>query len=303
MNPMANKSSESGFQSSNVLVSTSGSSTSNQNRRIHQTGANFSTITQVSTSNKTNSGVQSIPTSSRINYSDIQYSTENFRPANNMMNSRVSQQTNFRMSTSFNSGFESYPTFTVTSGIPTASYSELYFIRFIGNRPINTNQVSSTPGVAPEASTGLAATKNFGSTFTYDRSDLFRGNLLSQNEPNKNSPMSDSDRLNFTLSRILRNQQSDYILLGALGQQIDRNHKTYESRFDTLDQRVAEFQNRFDNLEKRFDDLYDKLHDVANAKSDRTLRFATVASVLQIVFLIAIIVLLSVQLNYINQLL
>ena len=115
--------------------------------------------------------------------------------------------------------------------------------------------------------------------------------------------MSDTDRLNFTLSRILRNQQSDYILLGALGQQIDRNHKTYESRFDTLDQRVAEFQNRFDNLEKRFDDLYDKLHDVANAKSDRTLRFATVASVLQIVFLIAIIVLLSVQLNYINQLL
>ena len=114
--------------------------------------------------------------------------------------------------------------------------------------------------------------------------------------------MSDTDRLNFTLSRILRNQQSDYILLGALGQQIDRNHKTYEGRFDTLYQRAAGSQNHHDEIKNRFDYL-DKRYEDANTKSNRALRFATIANVLQIVFLIAIIVLLSVQLHFIYQLL
>ena len=115
--------------------------------------------------------------------------------------------------------------------------------------------------------------------------------------------MSYSDHLKFTLDRVLRNQQSDYILLDALGQQIYRNHKTYESRFDTLDQNVAIISKCFDNLDKRFDDLDDKCYEDANTKSDRTLRFATIANVLQIVFFIAIIVLLSVKLNFLNQLL
>ena len=115
--------------------------------------------------------------------------------------------------------------------------------------------------------------------------------------------MSYSDHLKFTLDRVLRNQQSDYILLNALDQQIDRNHKTYESRFDTLDRNVVIISKCFDNLDKRFDDLDDKLYEDSNIKSDRTLRFATIANVLQIVFFVAIVLLLSVKLYYINQLL
>ena len=111
--------------------------------------------------------------------------------------------------------------------------------------------------------------------------------------------MLDFNRVNSTLSRFIRNQQSDHTLLEELKQQIDRNLKTYESRFDSLDQSAADNQNRFDNIVKRFD-YFDKLHD--DAKGERRQRCATIASVLQVVFLIAIIVLLSVQLYYINQL-
>ena len=146
MHPVNNKNSDIGFQSSSVPVSKSGSSTYNRNRSVNPDKSCF-LKTQVSTNNTT--------------HSNVRYITGNFRPANNMMNRGVSQTTNIRMRTSLNSGVESYPTFTVTSCIPTASYSELYLTRFVGTRPINTNQVPSTPSVAPEASTGLAATKNF----------------------------------------------------------------------------------------------------------------------------------------------
>ena len=111
--------------------------------------------------------------------------------------------------------------------------------------------------------------------------------------------MLDFNRVNSTLSRVIRNQQSDHTLLEGLEQQVDGNHKTYESRFDSLDHIAADSQNRFDKIVKRFD-YFDKLHD--DAKGERTQRCATIASLLQVVFLIAIIVLLSVQLYYMNQL-
>ena len=172
MQPLTVKKIESGSKSSNIPVSNSGQSTSNQNYRIHSDKSSFPTMTQVSTNNTV--------------HSNVQYITENFRPANNMMNNGVPKPTNIRMRTSLNSGVESYPTFTVTSGIPTASgipYSELCFTRFVGTRPINTNQVPSTSSVAPRPSTGLSATKNFSSTFTYDRSKIFRGNYLQRENP------------------------------------------------------------------------------------------------------------------------
>ena len=111
--------------------------------------------------------------------------------------------------------------------------------------------------------------------------------------------MIDSNRVNSTLSRVIRNQRSHHSLLEGLRRQVDRNHKTYESRFDSLDLCAADNRNRFGNFSERFDYL-DKLHD--DAKGDRTQKCATIASVLQVVFLIAIIVLLSVQLYYMNQL-
>ena len=64
---------------------------------------------------------------------------------------------------------------------------------------------------------------------------------------------------------------------------------------------IADNENSFDKLDKRIDYL-DELYDDANTKSDRTLKFATITSVLQVVFSIIIIVFLSVQLYFISQL-